>query len=112
MAIINFNGLATGLDTGSMIDQLVAVERSRATVYQGRIIELTRQGTIVDALTAKLATLRDRARGVDSVGELTASTATASDDKHATVAVARASAGSHRLRVGELALAQPVTSLP
>lgn len=111
MPIINFTGLATGLDSGSMIDQLVSVERSRATVYQQRISSLNRQGTIVDDLTAKLATLRDRVLALDTPVELRATRIAASDDRHVTVAAAGASAGSHSLRVGGLARAQTVSSI-
>lgn len=110
MAIINFNGLATGLDTGSMIDQLVAVEKSRATIYNQRISDLTRQGTIVDDLTAKLSALRDKARGLDSASELEVAKVSVSDASHLKVAVAGATIGSHQLRVGGLARAQTVTS--
>lgn len=110
MALINFNGLATGLDTGSMIDQLVSVEKSRADVYNKRISDLTRQGTIVDDLTSKLSSLRDKARGLDTTVELTASKASASDSTHFKVSVAGAAIGSHRVRVGDLARAQTVSS--
>ncbi len=110
MPIINFNGLATGLDTGSMIEQLVAVERSRASVYQQRVADLTRQGTIVNDLTSKLNTLRDRARGLDSAVELRSTKIGVSDDRHATFAVAGAAPGSHSLRVHGLARAQTVSS--
>ena len=112
MPIINFNGLATGLDTGSMIEQLVAIERSRATVYTNRINDLTRQGTIVDDLTARLNTLRDRARALDTAAELKVSKVVTSDDAHVSVAVAGAAVGSHQLRVGALARAQTVSSNP
>jgi flagellar hook-associated protein 2 len=110
MALINFNGLATGLDTGAMIDQLVALERSRATVYNQRISDLSRQGTIVDDLTTRLSTLRDRARGLDTPTELTLAKASTSDASHFKVAVAGAAVGSHRLRVDGLARAQTVSS--
>ena len=110
MPVINFSGLATGLDTGSMIDQLVAVERSRASVYTTRINDLTRQGTIVNDLTSRLNTLRDRARALDTAAELKVSKVASSDDTHFTVAAAGATVGSHQLRVGSLARAQTVSS--
>lgn len=111
MPVINFTGLATGLDSGSMIDQLVAAEKSRATIYQQRISALNRQGTIVDDLTAKLATLRDRVLALDTPVELKTTRIAASDDRHVTVAAAGASTGSHALRVGGLARAQTVSSI-
>ncbi len=110
MPVINFNGLATGLDTGSMIDQLVAVEKSRANVYNSKVTDLTHKGTILSDLTNRLNGLRDKARTMDTVTELTAAKVKASDDKHFTVAVAGASVGSHQLRVTGLARAQTVSS--
>ena len=112
MPVINFNGLATGLDSGAMIDQLVALEKNRATVYQTRVSQLTTQGSIVDSLVSRLNTLRDKARAVDSVSELQVAKATTSDDLHAKVTVAGAAPGSHQLRVGGLARAQTVSSTP
>lgn len=110
MPIINFNGLATGLDTGAMIDQLVAAEKTRGNVYHQRISDLTHQGTLVSDLTTRLIGLRDAARNVDSATELKASKVTVSDSGHAAVAVAGASTGSHSLRITTLARAQTASS--
>lgn len=110
MPVINFNGLATGLDTGAMIDQLVSAEKSKTAVYTKRVSDLTAQGSIVSGLTTRLNGLRDQARKLDTAAELKVSTVKASDDKHFSVAAAGATVGSHTLRVGTLARAQTVSS--
>jgi flagellar hook-associated protein 2 len=110
MPSINFNGLATGLDTGAMIDQLVAAEKSRATVYEKRVSELGSQGSILDSLVSRLNTMRDKARAIDSSAELAVAKASVSDELHAKVTVAGATPGSHTLRVGGLARGQTVSS--
>ncbi|HVV85926.1 MAG TPA: flagellar filament capping protein FliD [Kofleriaceae bacterium] len=111
MPVINFNGLATGLDTGSMIDQLVAAEKQKETVYQQRISDLGSQGQILDDLTSRLTNLRDKALALDTATELQDAKVATSDSTHATVAIAGASIGSHTLRVDSLARAQTVTSI-
>ena len=59
MSSINFNGLVSGLDTSTMIDQLVAAEKASATVLRQRVSDVTRQGTILDDLTTRLLGVRD-----------------------------------------------------
>lgn len=108
---INFNGLVSGLDTASMIDQLVAAEKSSATVLRQRVTDVNRQGTIIDDLTTRLLSVRDKARALDQASELRTAKATSSDDSHASVAVSgSAAAATHSLRVDTLARAQVTTS--
>jgi len=108
---INFNGLVSGLDTASMIDQLVAAEKSSATVLRQRVTDVNRQGTILDDLTTRLLSVRDKARALDQASELRTAKATSSDDSHASVVVSgSAAAATHSLRVDTLARAQVTTS--
>jgi flagellar hook-associated protein 2 len=108
---INFNGLVSGLDTASMIDQLVAAEKSSATVLRQRVTDVNRQGTIIDDLTTRLLSVRDKARALDQASELRTAKATSSDDSHASVVVSgSAAAATHSLRVDTLARAQVTTS--
>ncbi|MBP8808568.1 MAG: flagellar filament capping protein FliD [Kofleriaceae bacterium] len=111
MPVISFNGLATGLDTGSMIDQLVAAEKASATALRQRVADLGRQGTILDDLTTRLTGLRDRARGIDTAGDLRAVKVTPTSTDRLGVAVsAAAQPATHSLAVEGLARAQVVTS--
>lgn len=108
---ITFSGLASGLDSASMVEQLVAAEKSRATAIGTRVNQLNRQGTIVDDLAAKLRTFGDRARGLDVASEIRAVKADRSDTAHAGIAVsAAATDSSHTLRVATTARGQTVTS--
>lgn len=108
---ITFSGLASGLDSASLIDKLVAVERQRATAINTKVNQLNRQGTILDDLAARLGKLGDGARALDSSAELRAVTTSRSDADHASIAAsAEASDASHTLRVASTARGQVVTS--
>ena len=108
---VNFNGLASGLDSGALIDQLVNAEKASARLLEKKVANLDRQGNIVDDLVSKLRILGDRARGLDVASELRAVKVDRSDPTHAGVAVsATASPSSHTLRVATTATAQTVTS--
>lgn len=111
MSTINFNGLVSGLDTASMIDQLVAAEKSSATVLRQRVTDVNRRGTILDDLTTRLLGVRDKARAIDQATDLRTAKASLSDTDHASVAVSgSAAAATHSLRVDALARAQVTTS--
>ena len=60
MSTISFTGLVSGLDTGTMIDQLVAAEKSSATVLRQRVTDVNSQGNILDDLTTRLLLVRDK----------------------------------------------------
>ncbi len=111
MPSINFNGLISGLDTSSLIEQLVAAEKSSATVLRQRVTDVNRQGTILDDLTTRLLGVRDKARAIDTAAELHTAKASLSDPDHASVAVSGgAAAATHSLRVDSLARGQVTTS--
>ncbi len=111
MSTINFTGLVSGLDTGTMIDQLVAAEKASATVLRQRVTDVNGQGRILDDLTTRLILVRDKARGLDQAADLRAATATLSEPDHATVAVSgSAVAATHSLHVDALARAQVTSS--
>ena len=111
MSSINFNGLVSGLDTSTMIDQLVAAEKASATVLRQRVSDVTRQGTILDDLTTRLLGVRDKARAIDQASEHRTAKATSSDADHASVVVSGGAAtATHSLRVDALARAQVTTS--
>lgn len=108
---ITFNGLASGLDTGSLITQLVSLERSSATALTTRQSDLNTQKSIVGSLSSSLATLGTAARAMDLDSEIRPRAVTLSDSGKISVAVsANASAAVHDLRVKQLATAQITSS--
>lgn len=108
---ITFSGLASGLDSASLVDQLVASERQRATAISTKVTHLNRQGSIVDDLTARLRIFGDRAKGLDAASELRSVKTDRSDTTHAAIAASSvATDSSHTLRITSTARGQTVTS--
>ncbi len=108
---ITFSGLASGLDSASLVDQLVASEKQRATAIATKVTQLTRQGNIVDDLTSRLQIFGTAAKGIDSAGELRAVKTDRSDTTHAAIAASSVATDStHTLRVTSTARGQTVAS--
>jgi flagellar hook-associated protein 2 len=104
---ITFSGLASGLDSGSIIDKLVALERGTANALSTRQSDLNTQKSIVNSLSSAVAALGTAAKGLDLDSEIRPRAATLSDTGKLSIAVAaNASAGVHDLRVKQLASAE------
>jgi flagellar hook-associated protein 2 len=110
MASVSFSGLGSGLDTGSIVDQLVAVERSSADKLSTRQGYLTTQVSLVGGISSALAALGTAVRGMDLASELQPRTATSSDSHVSVAASTGAAAGSHAIRVINTAQNQVVSS--
>ncbi len=107
MSPITFSGLASGLDSSSLITQLVNVERSSANTLTARQSDLNTQKSIVNSLSSAVAALGTAARGMDLDSEIRPRAATLSDTGKLSIAVAaNASVGVHDLRVKQLASAE------
>lgn len=107
---ISFSGLASGLDTGSLIDQLVAVENARADPLVRRQQDLSTQRSIISSLSSALGSLGSLAKGMDLASEVQPRKATASDTRISVAASSTAAAGNFDLRVKQLAQAQSTVS--
>jgi flagellar hook-associated protein 2 len=110
MSTISFGGLASGLDTGALIDQLVAVEQSRANALAKRQSDISSQKTIVGTLSSAVAALGNLARGMDLASEVQPRAATVSDSHLTVASSSTATPGTYDLRVKQLAQAKVVTS--
>lgn len=111
MSAISFSGLASGLDTASMVRALMRLERLPIErIERGKEETRERQG-VVQELNGLLGKLRDASAALFGSGALSAMAATSSD---ATVATARADAtatsGSYELSVTALAQAHTLAS--
>ena len=110
MTAVTFSGLSSGLDTASLVNQLVAAERSRADVIASHQSDLNAQKSIVGSLSSALAALGTAARGMDVASELQPRTATSSDS-HVTVAASSGAAATvHEVLVHQLARGQITSS--
>jgi flagellar hook-associated protein 2 len=104
---ITFSGLVSGLDSSSLIEKLVSLERNSANTLGARQSDLNTQKSIVGSLSSAVAALGIAARGMDLDSEIRPRAATLSDTGKLSVAVAaNASAGVHDLRVKQLAVAE------
>ncbi len=110
MGSITFNGLASGLDSASMIDQLVKIERGAADTATTKKTNLDSQKSIISSMSSALSALATAARALDLDSEVKPRTATVSDTRVAMAASAGATPGVHDIRVGSLAAAQVTQS--
>lgn len=107
MSAITFSGLASGIDSASLIDKLVSIERSPATALSTQQSDLNTKKSIVGSLSSAVAALGTAVRAMDLDSEIRPRAATLSDTSHLSIAVsASASGGVHDLRVKQLATAQ------
>lgn len=107
MSIINFTGIATGLDTASIINQLVAIRRQPIVrlEYRRTMLEAAR-GTLATFKT-KLLDLQSAAQALDTANEFAALIASSSAENLLTVtAGGDAAPGSYEIVVHNLAVAQ------
>jgi flagellar hook-associated protein 2 len=109
---IGFGGLASGLDTKSLIRQLMALERRPLELLQRRDQLLGNQVTVLGELRNKLATLQSAAQALRNGSGFVAFKATVEPAGYFTAsASSNAVAGSWQVAVNALAMAQSSASL-
>lgn len=104
---ITFGGLATGLDTGAIISELMNIERAPIkrletdkTFYQSRLKAFSE-------LEGKLTSFQEAAEAIDSSNELNSPTvATSSDEFLSATADSKIGTGSYQITVVDLAQQQ------
>lgn len=109
--MVALTGLGSGLDTNSIIAQLVAIERQRITQVQTRATAQTNALTAYGTLRAKLTELRSAAQVLAKGTDWNALTAASSDeDAVAVTAGSGTFTGSMAFRVTALATAGAIRS--
>ncbi len=107
MSAISFSGLATGMDTASIVDQLVEIKRAPIYRLQDDNKSYQNQLTALDTLKTKLLALQTAAQAIDTSNEFSSLVASSSDDTILDVtASADAAAGSYDITVLSMATAQ------
>ena len=71
MAGISFSGVASGLDTGSIVQQLVALRRQPILRYEDKKNDLQRSISALSDLRSAVDKLRKAAEGLDTESEFT-----------------------------------------
>src|SRR5439155_11332887 len=107
---VTFTGLASGIDSASLVNQLVAAERSQADTLVQQQSDITTQKSIVGSLSTALAAFGTAARGMDLLSELQPRAAASSDSHVSVAASSGAATTTHAIRVNQLARAQVTAS--
>jgi flagellar hook-associated protein 2 len=106
MTAVSFSGLASGIDSASLIKQLVSAERAPADTIANQQSDLASQKAIAGNLSSAVAALGTAVKALSTASQVQPLTATSSDD-HVKVAVSSgALATVHDVRVQQLARGQ------
>lgn len=107
MASISFSGISTGMDTATMITQLVGLERSGINTLETQKKNYQSQMSIVQNLNSKLQALQTKAKDFSTVDKFLAYETETSDSKFVTVsATGKATPGSYNIHVDRMATAE------
>jgi flagellar hook-associated protein 2 len=100
------SGLASGVDTSSIVDQLMAISRQQATPITNRQTRVTAEQTALKGIAAKLTAFQTAAAALKKDGTAFAQSqaVTSSDTTKVTVAkISGAGVGGHTVQVDRLA---------
>ncbi|MFH1845504.1 MAG: flagellar filament capping protein FliD [bacterium] len=107
MSGFTFSGIASGLDTSSIVAQLVALKRQPIVRLQQRRGWFEQQKSALGDLETKLKALQTAAKALDTSSEFGAFKATTSDEDILTASAgSTATPGSYNITVNSLAAAQ------
>lgn len=107
MADLSLPGLFTGIDTKTLIAQLMAVERRTLNVYYGRKDLWAERKNALSGLETAMNTLRNSVRALSDADELRAFKTTTSDsDKVTAEASSSAFEGNHTVVINQLATSE------
>lgn len=110
MSAITFSGLASGIDSDSLISKLVAAEKSAADPLTTSQNNLTTQKSIINSLSSSMSSLSTAMKALDLDSELKPQKVTSSDSKIAVAVSSNALLGDHDMRVKQLASRQVTAS--
>jgi len=107
MSSVSFTGLATGLDTASIVAQLVEIRRRPVYRLESRLADFQKQLTALSTLNTKLLALQEAGSRLDTLREFTALAATSTHEGILTAtAGATAAPGNYDIIVQSLATAR------
>jgi flagellar hook-associated protein 2 len=108
---ISFTGLATGLDTESIIQQLLSIESRPLLRLQAQQLELQNRLTLYQQFSGWMQTVKSAADVLNRATAFSPVGATSSDEDVATISVSESAVpGMYSLVVGQLAQANKVLS--
>jgi flagellar capping protein FliD len=107
MAGVSLSGISTGIDTSTMVSQLVAAEKaSRYDIYSAQKDKISTKLSSITSLESKLSSLKSAASDLSTVLKLSGFKVQSSDtDILTATASSSAFEGSHTIKVNQLATA-------
>ncbi len=107
MGELRFPGLATGIDTGSLVKQLMAINSRRLATYQVQKKDYEGKSTVLSELRTKVKELNTSVTAISNATTMQAYKATTSDsDVLGVSASAGAAEGSHSILIDQLATSE------
>src|SRR3954452_13151554 len=102
---VSLSGMASGLDTDSVIQQLMAIEQNKVTAVQRRQVAVTQHKTDLSAIKTKLDAVKTAAADLSSATLWKPVQTTASSDttKVDVTVISGAGIGGHTIQVNKLA---------
>ncbi|MDD9942523.1 MAG: flagellar filament capping protein FliD [Myxococcales bacterium] len=111
--LFSFSGIASGIDTASIVRGLVQIERQPITRMEKQQTDLRGKQSKLDTLSGLLSTLQTKGEALDERTKVLTSSASSSQDDALTVtADGGASLGTYSITVSELAKAERSYSDP
>jgi len=111
MSSVAFSGLSSGLDTGSIVSQLVELKRAPIYRLEDRKSQFKAQISALGTLKTKLLDFQNALKDLDSAREFSSLSATTSDEDYLTVSAGKdAAAGNYTFEIEALAKAQKSVS--
>jgi len=110
MSAVTFSGLSSGIDSASLISQLVAAEKQPENILKAEQNDLDSHKSIVDSLNTQVASLGSLMGGMKLSSDLQYRTATSSDSHVTVTADGTAAAATHAVRVLQTAQGQITSS--
>jgi len=107
MSSVSFSGLATGLDTASIVAQLVEIRRRPVYRLENRLADFQKQLAALSTLKTKLLALQEAGSRLDTLGEFNTLFATSTHDGILTATAGTTAApGNYDIIVQSLATAR------
>lgn len=107
MSTVSFSGLSSGLDTASIVSQLVELRRAPIYRLENNKSSYQNQISALGTLKSKLLEFQTAAQEMDTANEFSSLKATSSDEDYLSVTASNeAAAGSYEIGITQLAKAQ------
>jgi flagellar hook-associated protein 2 len=105
-ALINFGGLASGLDTNAIIDALVNVEKQPITALQSKVGDIAQAKSVVTSISGKLSSLQAAAKALSDPSGFASAVASSSDSSVVATVTGTAPPGAFDVNVTQIAKEQ------